>query len=631
MKIQETKGSDLTDVRWWQNSHRKMRDALFAAFGTAKAASGGRDTAYARLRELADTGELETDDAEGGGGVDGAIQGHCDNNVIGQVHETGCSKLLENRPDAQILTDGGQDTAQRRGKELARWVNSASRSIELYDVVEEAWDEAQKVGTGAFRVFHEHGRPAAEVAYCEDLHVNPIEAKHNAVRTLYYERRMDRAALAALFPEHRNKIGDVGQMKEEDSADQEARSWSDMVTVVEAWRLALAPAPTDGEADRAKVGRHVIAIKDVTLLDEEYGSTTMPFRFLRWRKRSRSFWGIGIPEILERQQTQLNLHAGTVEASLEMLVPQAWVEDGENVQRIDNIPGRLNSGAKAPTFSAAHPGLLAAFTQREDVLTERMFAAVGVSRMEAQAQKPAGLNSGRAQLVHQDIKSKRLLLQGRQIEDAYAWAFRRLIEVADELVEMGEGQDADALTYLAGEGQDVRETAYADVRISEFMFEAKVYPVSKLPDSPAGRLEFVMELLNAEIIPREDAMGLLSLPDIEGYAASKASMRDLARALCDHAASGEFENVASLVTPLDDYAEIIAYGHQLFARLRLDGKTADELGELSALMTRAADAKADAEKAAAEAAAPPPQMPPGPMPGVPPMPPAGPGGEPPMM
>jgi|GEM_PF-6785311 hypothetical protein len=612
--VLSTTSTNTADIRWWSLDHARMREALWSAFGIARKASEGRAKAYQRLRELADHGVVLDEGMGEGGDTHDAAAVECAENVIAQVIETAATKLLDSRPDVQILTDGGQDTAQMRAKELASWTNAASRAIGLYDVVEEAWDEAMAVGTGAFRVFEENGRPTAEVAYCEDLHVNPKEAKHNAVRTLYYERTVDRAQLAALFPLHRNKIAKSGQgptgMDAEELAaeNEEPRIWSDMVTVVEAWRLAVGPKVGDEPMSKHRAGRHVIALEDVTLLDEPYECDELPFRFLRWRKRRRSFWGKGIAEGCEGMQSQMNLHAGTIEETLEAMVPAYWTEDDVSVEKIDNVPGRIykSPSGKPPTPMAVHPGLLAAHTERESGYRTRMFTSHGVSEMEGHAQKPAGLNSGKAQLVHQDIKSKRLLIQGRQIEDAYAWAFRKLIDVADAIVEMGEEGDSDALTYLAGEGGDIKATAFADVRIRDFMFEARVFPVSKLPDSPAGRLEFVAELLQLGVIPPGDAFGLLALPDLEGYAASKDSMRKLAKAFVDHASTGDYDGqVAKMLTPMDDFKTVIEYGHQQFANLRLRGKAPEELNELQAVITRATDMQADAQRRIAEEQAPP--------------------------
>ena len=588
-------------MRWWAagRPEGEMRQALWASFDVARAASEGRSKAYDRLRCLADRGVVADDDDSP----------ECLENVIGQVMEVASTKLTENRPDAQILTDGEIDKTQRRAKQLGGWVSAAARDIGLHQTVEAAWDEAMAVGTGAFRVFDEHGRPTSEIAYCEDLHVAPQEAKHNAVRTLYYERTMDRAQVAALFPDHRAAIEavPVANGDHDDLAEgARVREWTDLVTVVEAWRLAAVPTTPGAEPDPRTVGRHVIALRDVTLLDEPYDDTSLPFFFLRWRPRRRSFWGIGIPELLETQQALMNLHGSTAEETLQTLPPSLWMDqaDGGTAQQMDDVPGRVYTtpGGKAPTLIAPTPGLLAAFTAREAEYRERMFSSMGVSQMEAGAGKPAGLNSGKAQLVHQDIKSKRLLLQARQVEDAYTWAFERLIMVADAIVEAaGEAAD-DALTYLAGEGSDLMPTPYTDVRISDMMFRARVFPISRLPDSPAGRLEFISELLQLGIVHPQDAMGLLAIPDVEGFRATQDATRELARALCDAAVSGDFDTgaVTSMLTPMDDLGEVSAYGHSLLSRLRLRGQTPEDLAELRSLLSRAAALQADSARRVAE-------------------------------
>ena len=628
----------MTERRWWRiEEDSEVAPAVWTAYSYARQNDEGRRDGYSRLRALYETGIGGTDDD---GANDDSSESISKDNIVGSILDTAAAKLLESRPDPMILTSGGDVALQRQADQLSDWTAAAAEDIELHHKMEKAWMEAEQVGSGAVRIYERDGEPAAEVAFCEDIHVDPLEAHHDAVMTYYQTRTIDRTVLAEHYPERKEAIGAASAAEEEDiefamAGIGTAESTSDMVSVVQAWRVA---------SSRAQPGRFVVVLHsknggDILLHSEGYLSRKAPFVFMHYKQRSRKFWGLGLAVMLAPIQAEIDDMAQIVDETLESFVPQVWVPEGSvKIKSVDDDTGKWNEWAGQTPPILFDPAGQAAAGQRsrENERIQRGYHMAGVSAMESGAQKEAGLNSGRAILAAGDARSSRLLRQHRAIEDGYEDAFSRIIEVADAIVE-GETAAGDKapdhtkrarMSYLAGKGDDLRELPYTEARISNAMFKCTVFPISKLSKSVPGRIQEVGELANMGALEPGEVLELLDFPDVKAATESRNAVPRWARMLCEKALSDG--PMADEVSPLDDLDTIISFGTVLHAKSRIRGIDLEALQDLRDVITRAESMKQDAIEAAAEAAAPPPAppMPPGmppdqmaPPPGPPMMPP----------
>lgn len=623
---------DKPDRRWWQHKDpKRCHDGLWKAYQHASSHDrrDNRPDRYRTLRNYYADGVVLH---EVGSAYTGKIQ-VSRHNLLASVCDTAKTKVLDHRPDPKVLTSGGTTKLQRQARDLSKWTKAACEKEGMYQVVETAGAEAILNGTGAYRVFERNGRPAYEVVYCDHVFVDPLEAYNDAVLTYYWERHVDREVLLGMFPKAKAHIDKTAGVEHTDSSGSEhlpatLAGTSDMVLVVQAYRVAT----SDDEAD---AGRLCIATEKGILHSEAYTSEEAPFVFMRWRKRPRSFWGIGVGEMLAGVQHQIDNFTEIIDETLDALPPSYFVQAGTvKRKQIDNGIARFYEydGQQPPVLLSPSVNALQGHTDRERYLSELVYQLAGVSSMEAGAQKPAGLNSGRAQLVHQDIKSTRLRDQIQDVQDAYVAGFERTIQVADRIVEGRSDDDKrgkDRLRYLAGKGQELDELAYSDLRLRDTLYRVTVAPVSKLPDSPAGRIEFVGQM--AEMgVPMDTVIRLMDMPDLDAYYDEQYSQQDHARFLVEMALEGK--NAAERLYPDSDLAEVMRFGRQMEARAMLKdhANSADaafaaleQLRELLAVCAALQEQKMKAETAAAasSAANTPPPMPGAPPPGpVPPMP-----------
>lgn len=619
------------DRRWWRCEHDEtsgeLGNAVWSAFDVAREHDRGRRDLYARMRAIYETGLTGSD--EDWIEADGATSHVSRDNITASIVDTAASKLLEARPAPLAQTSGGSMELRRTAELLTEWTAAAIEEMGVYQLVEDVWKDAMICGTCALRVFERDGEPAAEIAFAEDIFVDPLEAHQHSVMTYYQVRVMDRAVLAGYFPDHREHIMDASASKldevtAEHMATSEDGSTADMVTVVMAWRCA----PSKREPGRHVIVLHGAGAGNLVLHDMEYPDQRPPFVFFHYRRVARKFWGCGLVAMLAPIQAEIDDFGEIVDETLSTFVAQVWCEEGSvRTKEVDDELGTYRTYTGSPPIFF-DPSGQAATGQRQwqETRMQRAYHLAGVSSTEAGAMKESGLDSGKALRVHQDIKSQRLVMQHREIEDAYRDIFRRVIDVADAIVagEDAAGGKADdateksRMTYLAGEGGELKELSFSDVRIRESMFKIDIFPISQLADSPAGRSQQVTEWMNAGLIQGDEALDLMGFPDLQAVTSLRTAVQRWAKTLCEKAASGDAG--PEDVTSLDDHVTIISYGTVLHSKARIDGADVDDLEALRQVIARAQHFQ---QRAMAAASSPPPQAPPmaGGSPPVGPMPP----------
>lgn len=641
MEIQdqdETTGPiELSDRRWWrcdyddEDDNEELGNAVWTAFDVARQHDRGRRDMYARMRAIYETGLVG--DGEDFIEAHGSTSHASRDNITASIVDTAMSKLLEGRPAPLAQTSGGSMELRRTAELLTEWTEAAVEEMGVYPLVEEVAKDAMICGSCALRVFERDGEPAAEIAFCDDIYVDPLEAHQHSVMTYYQVRVMDRSVLAGIFPDQKGEImaassSNADEITAEQVAVSDDGSTADMVTVVMAWRVA----PNKREPGRHVIVLHGAARGNLVLQDIEYPDHRPPFVFFHYRRVTRKFWGIGLVAMLAPIQAEIDDLGEIVDETLQTFVPQVWMQEGSVVEKVDDELGTYRTyNGTPPVFFDPSAQAAAGQRQWQETRMQRGYHLAGVSSTEAGAMKEAGLDSGKALRIHQDIKSQRLVMQHRTIEDAYRDIFRRVIDVADQIV-AGEDSAGEAandtterarMTYLAGKGEELKELSFADVRIRDAMFKIDIFPISKLADSPAGRQQQVTELMNAGLLAGDEALDALDFPDLKGITTMRTATQKWAKTLCEKAAAGQAG--PDDVTSLDDHATIIRYGTILHSKARLEDADVDDLEALRQVIVRAQDYQLDAQQAAQAAAAPPaappmgPEMaPPGMPPGAPP-------------
>lgn len=453
-------------------------------------------------------------------------------NVVQSMIDTVVSKITKNKPKPTFLTEGGDWELQARAKKLTQFVEGQFQATQFYAKRAIAFQNSCIFGTGPLKIFREGKDIRVEQVFVDEIIVDDAEAVYGEPRQMHQLKKIHRDVLMGMFPDHADMIEVVTSTEISQYASNSIDKSSNMVTVIESWRLPSVKG--------AKDGRHCINIDGLNLLDEEWKRDYFPFINWRWSVRPLGFFGQGISEQLTGIQLEINKILRTIQISMHLVsIPKIFVESSSSVvsSHLNNkIGGIIKYKGQVPTEGklGTIPSELFAHLDR---LYSRAFEIVGVSQMSATAQKPAGLDSGKALREFSDIESERFMSVGRRDEDVVLQASTMYIDCAKEIYE-----EYGEYKVKVSSGQSIKILDWSDVNMDEDKYVMRVYPTSALSSTPSGKLQDVQELLQSGFINKEDGLKLLDFPDLRQFMnMANAGVENIDRAIEMMIEDGQYE------------------------------------------------------------------------------------------
>lgn len=425
-------------------------------------------------------------------------------NVCQSTVDTVTAKIAKNKPKPLFLTSGGDWEAQERAKKLTKFVEGVMYENDVYTLGTQIFRDAAIWGTGALFVYPKDGRIKFERVVISEIQVDEVEAFYGTPRSLYRVKTVDRGVLLSMFPRHKRAIEEANSAKPDDLGGKP--TISDEVAICEAWHLPSGPDATDG--------LHTICIDQTELFSEEYDKHFFPFVFFHWSKKLFGFWGQGLVEQVQNIQLEINKLLWVIQRSMHLAGSfKILLENGSKIvkEHLNNDIGSIVAYTGTPPQYVTPPIVPPEIYTHLQNLKNAAFEQAGVSQLSAASKKPEGLDSGKALREYNDIESDRFMTVGQSYERFFVDAAHVIVSMAKDMY--GEGTDSYKVKVP---GKKFIETIdWKDVHMHEDAYVLKVYPVSALPDEPAGRLQTIQELMQAGLVDPEAGKRLLDYPDLE--------------------------------------------------------------------------------------------------------------------
>lgn len=518
-KTKRTALSGLPD-RWWRAEDPQVADALISHAQSVEASQSGRTTNYKKALML-----YQGRDVLPGRSVAYLATPAGDIlslNVVASIIRALRAKIVRNRPAPMILTDGASQSQQDSAKALQAFLEGAIYETGTYEAMERAFDIASITGDAWLKVYpdFEDETIRVECRYPWEVFVSDQEGYRGSPRSIYERAYLDREVVHALYGEDHGEAILTASQSRGDPDFGFGDSEADQVEVWEGWRLPSTRKSEDG--------RHAIALQKATLLAEPWSRDRFPFAHFAIESEPVGCHGTGICDELYGIQSEINNVLAKVQEGHQlggqvMLI----VEEGSNVNRakITN-QGHILVSYKGP--QPPQPTIIPAVApevyQYLWSLVDRAYAIYGVSQLSAQSVKPAGLNSGRALRMHHDLESERFSYIARAYERLVIDISQLILDAAQDLAEQVPGY---AVRYSTAE--TVKRIKWKDVDMDRDAFVMKVHPVAYLPQTPAGKLAAVQDLVELQVIAPQEAARLLDLPDTKARPNPYESSMRLAR------------------------------------------------------------------------------------------------------
>jgi hypothetical protein len=541
-------------------------------------------------------------------------------NVLRSVVDTAAALVgARQRPKPSFLTSGARFAERDRTMRANRLLEAVFRDGKAHDVALRAFRDACLDECGIVHVYSHEGRVRYERVDALTICVSAVEGRNEQPRTMYRTDVVDRQTLLRRFdisprsargrrileaPAYTYAPNDPPELL------QEGALASDVVRVFEAWRL---PACDDIDEDDDKAaGRHVICTEDTVILDEPWKRSRFPFAIFRWASRTSGWWGYSLAEEVAPIQGEITYALTRIRRALHRVaVARVFVEKGSNptpAAKMDRTIGQVVEYSGQPPVIDVPTAVGREWFDFFGMLVQQAYDGPGVSRMSATSQKPAGLASGEALREYNDLGADRAMTVSRAWETFH-------VDLAQCTI------DALACDDEAGEREHIVEESrtatssvkWNDVRMDRDRYVIAAHPTSMLARDFASRKQQVAEMVEAGLVPREQARRLLELPDIDRELDLSSATRSVVEKSIDQMLR---DGVYIAPSPYHDLAYAVQLSAQTVALEELQGTDVDspgmesvrQYGEAARTMLEEAEAKAAA--AAAPAAPPMPEAPP---------------------
>jgi hypothetical protein len=575
--------------RWWEGEKGNVHGALFNLVGSMYEAADMRRASsihfvrlYSNRMAAALTGQNYLDTLDSGGKIR--------LNVTRSALDAAVAQIATNRPRPLYVTEDGDVKLRRKAKNRGKFAMGWFNLLKLYIIGLDIFRDAGIWGTGFLHFYASAGKICCERVLQDEIFVDEAESRIGKPFNLFRRMNASRQALKERFPKDAEDI-DRSQWLDPEavSVSRAVPGLPDPCTAVEVWKLPSIPGETHD-------GRHCICVSNKTLLDEEWNHSDFPFAVFRWQPALLGYLGAGLVEELAPMQVEVNYLMQKIQQLMTLATSMTWVEKGSNVGQINNDNFALREYTGRPPVFQTTQSVSAEYFAHVDRIVNYCYQLAGISQMAAGSLKPAGLESGEALRVYNDIGTRRFQHTGQRWEQFYLDCAEQIMRCASEIEEKGEG----GKRILAMGDRDVMSLSFKDIEMKEDAYVLKVHPVSIIPDTPAGKIDMLMKLgqLAPTMAPYFISM-VSGIPDLERAVSLMNSPVETAEMYIDNILeNGEYQKPSPFLNlPLTrDIAQ------RSLLKAQLQGVNKDRLGMLTSFIEDIDEMQDQAQQAVAQQA-----------------------------
>jgi hypothetical protein len=553
-------------VRWWLADEALLPGAVMSQVSAIINADRGRIEGYNTFAKLYGTWTPTMWNGyqlASSGRPTAPMRDRLTYNIVQSCIDTLTARISQNKPKPMFLTSGGDSKLQRKAKKLDSFAYGLFYENNLYKKGPKGLRDGFVFGEGIIHPYSEAGRVKFERVFPYEILMDYLEGHYGeeSVKSMFRIKNIDRSELLELYPDQADSI--LKMTGTSIYLQAASKSVSDTVTVVEAWRLPVG----------SKQGRHVIVTDNSILHDEDYEDEFFPFAIYRFSDRLYGPYAQGMAEQLVPAQIEINRTLISIQRSLYLGgTHKIFVKAGSKVikSHFDNMIGTILewSGDTPPAYVTPQLVQAEIYSHLES-MKQSAYQLVGVSQLSASNLKPQGVDSGRALRAVDDVQVQRQQPVAQGYEQFYMDMSRIAISVARRTYE----KHGKFSVKVPGK-RFIEEINWKDVDLDNDEFSLQVYPVSKLPNDPEGRLATIQEMMQSGLVSPEVGRRLLDYPDLDGEEAlANSSLDYLNKILDDMVEGGEF----TAPEPFDDLVQARKLALEFYARAKFNKIAEDRL------------------------------------------------------
>lgn len=494
-------------------------------------------------------------------------------NVIASFLDVYTNRVFSNQPFIMTVPLRGDFNSRMRSKYLAQWVDGLDAETGFWEQAPIVGWDSGVYGTGWGCV--EEDITGEKVAFDrpqddELLWPNPdgTLAENDWVIRRFWGNRFALADVHADDPEAVRAIMDAPSAYP--ACDFISKiDYSNTIPYLKAYKL---PGVT-GEP-----GRQATVVGNYTVSDKEYKHPELPFFPLAFSEIGTGLKGQGLAEQLVRTQQSLNRLIDTVDINMRRHGDGRWLVESNSQVNTDALGNDGRGGGNIVKYTQTEPKLITPPVITPQLIEEIarrvqwMATRAHVSETAVNSSAPKSLQSAVSLEKYDQITDVNFQSISKRFE---AW----VVKCAYHKIRVG--REIKVSVTLSGRKRQIIKWAQVDIPENKVGMQA--YPMSRLPQTIAGRQEILDAQLANNEISRETHLRVSQVPDVDGEQDElNAPQESVARKVDKMVETGEY-------TPPNPYADLtysVKYAETRYTLEEEEGTPQDRLDLI--LMFRAA-------------------------------------------
>ena len=427
------------------------------------------------------------------------------------------SKICKNRPRPMFTTVEGDHELREKAENADKYIDGKFYEMGYYHTIYPGKVlDSNIYGLGATKIHEVDGDGIVERTFPWELIYDDREAIYGSPIRMgqrkYYDKQecFDQYRTVGKGRDQKEWNKDLERVissnaVESDKIDFDRDESSEQIAVYEGWRCA-----------RNSPGKRIVCIRGKTLKYSDFHDKEPPFNFLRPEVQSMGFYGIGICEQVASIQSEINRLVRDIQMAMHLMAKPHWmVESSSNVNAAslnNDIATIIKYTGAVPPQVYAPQSMSGEVFQHLQYLVRTLYEITGISQLSAQSQKPAGLSSAVALRTYLNVETERFNNFLRNAEESASQDAFKLARVIGSLP----GKRKGTLARSGYKGRSIEQVTWDKLDFDTLAVQ--IYPTSKLPDTPAGRREYALELAQYTKVTTDDIFEMLEWDDTEAFA-----------------------------------------------------------------------------------------------------------------
>ncbi len=428
-------------------------------------------------------------------------------NLTAAAIDTLTAKLANIKVQPQAVTNKSTVKGQRLADDINTVLKGVFYNCKVAQKINHAFRGAMIARAEYIHVHIEDGKPQFDAVIQDEVIVDPLDGYYNNPHKMIMRRYVPTHVAIKRWPKFKEQIlaATVQGLRQYNT-----NTYTPCVIVIEAW----------AKNTYIEKGRHVICIESFSLVDEEWDKDYFPLVRCQYNEAVVGYLGQSVVDELAPLQQEIDRIMITMQAIMKLSsVPRVFIDTNSlvNDNHITNKVGVIiKYDGKAGVAPQIHNGasMPPELPEQLQFLIEQGFSRIGLSQLDIQGQKPAGVLSGDALETLQNSGSERW----QKLKQMYEQAF---IDVAQVLLNELSEQNIKipALDRHIG----LVEINTKKLPKTKGSYILQVYPSSSLPSDISNRLEAVSKMVQLGILPASQIPELFQMPDIDDVISKQSS------------------------------------------------------------------------------------------------------------